>query len=258
MTRQTIVSLLLACSLLIAFGSPHVASQTAVTSYQASMTSLTATAYSTFTSSSQVSEMIHYDLTPSDYNNRTGSFKLSFTDLTSSNLYGEFEDYPCLMYDYFLLNTTSGHTFRFHIQLSMEGRQIGFLILNRAQFYQFQHSNCGWGLTSSMLHVFGPSLNVVWVAPETGKYALVFATPVFYSGQVYYSAQEYSTVVQTQTSAATSTSIFEVTYMVLSTQTPTQTSTTLTGSGNSALQWLPVILILGLGVCIAVLLRRRR
>ena len=221
------------------------------------MTSLTTTMYSTIMTSSETSGMVRYDLTPGDFDNRTGSFTLSFTVLDSTNFYGEWGDRPCLFYDYFLLNATSDHTIHFHFQLSMEGRAIGFLILTPGQFWEFEHSNCGWGLTSSILHVYGSSLNVDWVVPVSGQYVLVFATPVFYGGRVTYFAQESSTVVQNQTSTFTATSVLEVTYTVLSTSTSAQPLTTTNGSGN-ALQWLPAILILGVGVCIALLLRRRR
>ena len=142
----------------------------------------------------------------------------------------------------------------------MEGRAIDFLILNPGQFWKFEHSNCGWGLTNPILHVYGSSLNVDWVVPESGQYALVFATPVFYGGQVYYFAQEYSTVVQNQTSASTATSIFEVTYTILSTTTSAQSLRTNVNRFRECLPFngCSCNLDTGIGVGIALMLRRRR
>ena len=238
---------------------PRVVSQNVVTSYQVSMTSLTKTIYSTVQTSGEASGQLHYNLTPSDYDSRTGSFTLSFTESTSAGFLGnDFEDYPCLFYDYFLLNATSGHTIHSHFQLSMVDRAIHFLILNPGQFWRFQHSNCGWGLQSSMLHVFAPISDVDWVVPVSGQYALVFATTVFYSGQVYYSAQDYYSVVQSQTSTSTLTSLLEITYNALFTPASTQSVTTSLGSQTRALSWLPVILILGVGLAIVLVLRKRR
>jgi hypothetical protein len=257
MAQRTILSLLLVCSILSTLAVPRVISQNAVTSYQTSATSLTSTIYSTTLSSSEASEPIHFFLTPGDYDSRVGSFTLGYTEATNIRYFGDLEDYPCLFYDYFLLNATSGHTIRIHFQLSMVDRRIDLLILNSQQFWSFEHTNCGWGLRSSMLHVFASSSNVDWSVPESGQYALIFATPVFYGGQVYCSAQEYSTIIQSDTTASTVTSVFEVTYPVLFTPTVTQSIITSPTSANVLLNWLPVILILIVGLGIALLLRSR-
>ena len=258
MAHRTTFSILLTCSLLTMLITPRVVSQNVVTSTEVSVTSLTSTMYSTVQTSSLLSQPVHYNLTPSDYDSRTGTFKLSFTESTNTGFIGDFEDYPCLFYDYFLLNATSGHTIHSHFQLSMVGRAITFLILNPQQFWGFEHSNCGWGLASSMLHVYAPSSDFDWVVPASGQYALIFATSVFYSGQVYYSAQDYYSVVQSQTSTSTFTSVFGVPYVALSTPATTQPISSSLGSENEAFSWIPIILILGVGLGIALVLRRRR
>jgi hypothetical protein len=254
---RIIFSVLLACSLLVAINVPQVVTQSIVTSYQYATTSLTTTMYSTSLMTNETSRQVSYVLTPGDYNSRTDSFTLSFTETTNIRYFADLDDYPCLFYDYFLFNATSGHTIRSHFQLSMVGRGIDFLILNSWQFWSFEHSNCGRGLGSSMLHVFAPSSSVDWLVPETGEYALVFASPVFYGGQIYFSAQDYSAIVQSETATSTLTSIFQNTQSILSTL-PTQPITTSVGGANTGISWFAAILLVTVGVGIILLVLRKR
>ena len=261
MTSKTMLSLLLACSVLVTLVTPQlVVSQTVITSSQYSTSSSTVTAYSTILTTATSSQSAQYDLTPSGYDKRTGSFSLGYTVGASGGRFGFDVDYSCLFYDYFLLNATAGHIIRGHFELSMVGRGIIFLILNQGQFYSFEHSNCGYGLRSSMLRVYGPSYNVEWVVPESGEYALVFVSRIFYGGYVSYSAEDYAPTVQSETVAYTSTSIIENTNLVFSTQTPAVTSTpTSFSSENAFMNWLPaaLVVIAGAGI-ILVMFRKRR
>ena len=258
--HKTLINLLLSCALLTILAAPHVASQSVTTSYQYSTTSLTSTISSTISTSTQMWMPAQFDLTPGDYDYRTGTFSLSYTEASGARLFQNLQDYPCLFYDYFLLSAKSGHTIHFRIQLSMPERGVDLLILTPSQFWEFQHSNCGWGLKSSILEGIVSFSTVDWIVPATGQYAVVFATPIFYGGQIYCSAQDSFTTVQTAVTASTVTSTFEVTNTVLSTQPSTQSPTTSLSSETSSLIWLPVIVILILLVLIGIVLvaRKRR
>jgi hypothetical protein len=261
MASKTMLSLLLACSVLVTLVTPQLAmSQTVITSSQYSASSSTVTAYSTIMTTSTSSQAAQYKLTPSNYDRGTGSFILGYTEEASgSPLSFDVQDYPCLFYDYFLLNATAGHIIRGHFELSMVGRAIDFFILNRGQFYSFTHSNCGYGLRSSMLHGYGPSYNMDWVVPESGEYALVFVSRIFYGGYVSYSAEDYAPTAQNETVAYTSTSVIENTNLVFLTQTPAVTSSpTSLSSENAFITWLPAALIVIAGIVIMGLLLRKR
>jgi len=260
LAHKSIFSLLLLCALLTTLVAPHVVGQNVVTSYQHSMTSLTSTIYSTVSTSTQMWKPAQFDLTPSDYDYRTGIFSLSYTEISGAGVFQNLDDYPCLFYDYFLLSAKASHTIRFQIQLSMVDRRVDLLILTPSQFWEFQHSNCGWGLKSSVLGGFVSFSTVDWAVPVTGQYAVVFATPIFYGGQIYCSAQDFFTTVQTQAATSTITSIFEVTNTVLTTQPSPQSPTTSFSPENSNMNWVPVIVILIVGVLIATALvvRKRR
>ena len=255
------LSLLLACSVFVMLTTPQLGmSQTVITSSQYSTSSSTVTGYSTIMTTATSSQAAHYRLAPSSFDMGTGSFSLGYTvEASSSPLNFGVEDYPCLFYDYFLLNATAGHTIRGHFELSMVGRAIDFFILNPGQFYSFTHSNCGYGLRSSMYHGYGPSFNLDWVVPESGEYALVFVSRIFYGGSVSYFAEDYAPTAQSETVAYTSTTVIENTNLVFLTQTPAITSTPASlGSENVLLNWLPAVLIVIAGIVIMGLLLRKR
>ena len=260
MAPKTVINLLLCFALLTTLVVPHAVGQSVITSYQYSMTSLTSTIYSTISTSSQMWTPAQFDLTPGDYNYQTGTFSLSYTEASGARLFQNHEDYPCLFYDYFLLDAKSGHTIRFQIQLSMVERGVDLLILTPSQFWEFQHSNCGWGLKSAILEGIVSFSTVDWTVPVTGQYAVVFATPIFYGGEIFCSAQDSYTAVQTKAATSTITSIFEVTNTVLSTQPSTQSLTASLSPQNSNLNWLLVIAILvgGISIGTVVLLRKRQ
>ena len=258
--HRFLVSLLVVCSLLTTVTVPSVVGQSVVTSYQYSTASLISTVYTPISTSSQVWTPAQFDLTPGDYDPRTGSFSLSFTVDSGGNGFYQNYGYPCLFYDYFLLSAKSGHTIRFEIQLSMVERAIDLLILTPSQFWEFEHSNCGWGLKSSILQGMVSVSVVDWPVPATGQYAVVFATPIFYGGQIRCSAQDFFPTSQTQTVASTVTSIYEITETVLSTQISTQSITTPYSSESPSLSWVAVIVvvIVGLVFGLVMVLRKRR
>ena len=155
-------------------------------------------------------QIVHYDLTPPDFNNRTDTFTLGYSD-TAPYLPGN----PlCLMYDYFLLNATTAYEFKVHFD-TQQDIPILFLILNMDQFNQFNHTNCANKPFGSQLRVLTPSSDLVWVVPESGEYTLLFLSRQFLGGYIHLTVQAYGQTVQTSTSAYTTTS----TIQVLSTQT---------------------------------------
>jgi hypothetical protein len=212
---------------------------TAVTSVTSSLTSTVITP-----------QNVRYDLTPSGFNNKTGTFILGYSEMGS--LFRS--DYLCLMYDYFLLNTTATYEFHIHFQ-TQDGRLIHFLILNADQFNRFNHTNCAYGNFGWTLHVFAPASDQDWVAPQSGEYVLLFLSRQFYGGQIQLSVQASGQAVQTSTSAYTTSR----TIVLIGTQMMTSTLPNLTSpvTDNSALIVAAIIITL-VAIASAVILKMKR
>lgn len=221
-------------------------------------TSTVVTAFtSSLTSTMTAPQNVRYDLTPHDFNNKTGSFTLRYEEMGTAPYYPA--GYLCLMYDYFLLNATTAYEFKIHFE-TQQGIPIHFLILNADQFNQFNHSNgCTFGPFGWELRVVAPASDQVWVVPQSGEYVLLFLSRQFVGGSIYLSVQAYGQVIQTSTSVHLTTSTIEL----VSTQTTTSTlpyvsaTTTMTNTNNSPL--IVVAIIIGLVlVGGAVILRMKR
>ena len=204
------LSLLLGCSLFaILTIIPEAASQTVITSYQYSTASLTTTIYSTALTTGTSSRAVPYVSTPSDYNEAAGSFSLGQTNFRTILNYGMGEDFPCLYYDSLVFNATRGHVIQINFELSMPGRRLTFLIMNSAQYWSFEHTNCFYNAPSALLKVFAPAYTASWTVPGNGYYAFVFLSHVFYGGQVNLSIKDYASYTQSETVTYTSTSMLE-------------------------------------------------
>lgn len=212
---------------------------TAVTSVTSSLTSTVITP-----------QNVRYDLTPSGFNNKTGTFILGYSEMGS--LFRS--NYLCLMYDYFLLNATATYEFHIHFQ-TKDGGPIHFLILNADQFNRFNHTNCAYGNFGWILHVFEPASDQDWVVPQSGEYVLLFLSRQFYGGQIQLSVQTTDHAIQTSTSAYTTSS----TIILLSTQIMTSTlpNLTLPITENSVLIAATITLAL-VAIASAVILKMKR
>lgn len=213
-----------------------------------SFNSTSATAItSTLTSTVVTSQAVPYDLTPPDFNNETGTFTLGYSETAPY--------YPqnplCLMYDYFLLNTTTTYEFKIHFD-TQQDVPIHFLILNMGQFYQFNHTNCANGFSSWELQIVAPASDVVWVVPQRGEYVFLFLTREFIGGYIHLSVQAYGQAIQTSASTYTSTSIVQI----LSTQTSLSTlPTRIAATGYSSL--IVGAIIIALVLTTAAILRMK-
>jgi hypothetical protein len=172
------------------------------------------------------------------------------------------EDYPCLFFDYFLLNATAGQEIRGHFELNMQDRAVYFFILNQDQLRRFLGLNCAYGWNgSSELNVFSASYDLNWVVPVSGVYALLFLSTTFYGGSVYFTAQAYSTTVEssTQTYMTTTVHTLESSQITFSTMSP-QNVTTMSSQSPSISNLVPFILIvvIGLVVCLSLLMLQRK
>jgi len=214
-----------------------------------SFTSTSVTAItSTLTSTVIAPQTVHYDLTPSDFNNRTGTFTLGYSE--TAPYYPE--NPLCLMYDYFLLNATAAYEFKVHFE-TQQGIPIHFLILNMDQFNRFNHTNCANGFSGWELQVVAPASDLVWVVPQRGEYAFLFLSGQFVGGYIHLSVQAYGQAIQTSTSAFTTTSIIQI----LSTQTVFSTlPTTSAPTEYSAL--IVGVFITALALAAAAILRMKR
>lgn len=253
-------SILLACSLVALLTiTPQASSQTVVTSYQYSATSLTITVYSTTLTTGTSSQAVQYASTPYYYNGATGSFPLGQTEF-GNMLYFDREDYPCLYYDSFVFNATQGHVIRISFELSMPGRALTFLILNSAQYWSFEHTNCAYNPPNALLQAFAPAYSVSWTVPQSGYYAFVFLSPIFYGGQVNLLTQDYAPFTQSETVTYMSTSMIENTNAIISTETSAAASMTQPSSGSAFTVpvWLPIVLVVAAGVAIVLMFKKYR
>jgi hypothetical protein len=169
-------------------------------------------------------------------------------------------NYPCLFFDYFLLNATAGQEIEGHFELGMQGRAVYFFILNQGQLRRFLGLNCAFGWDeSSELRVFSASYDLDWVVPGSGVYALLFLSTTFYGGPIYFTAQAYSATIQnsTQTYMTTTTYTLESSQIALSTIS-TQNVTPQSPPSTGSLVPFIVIVMTGLVICLAILIRKRK
>ena len=207
-------------------------------------TSVTA-ATSTLTLTVLVPQTVHYDLTPSDFNNKTGTFTLSYTE--TAPYYPE--NPLCLMYDYFLLNATTAYDFKVHFD-TQQDIPVHFLMLNMDQWNQFNHSNCANGFSGWEQHIVAPASDLVWVVPQPGEYVFLFFSGQFVGGYIHLSVQAYGQAIQTSTYTYTTSTGIEV----LSTQTVPSTLSTRIGTTASTdyFTWIVGAIIMAL-VVVAIL-----
>lgn len=256
---RILLSVLLICSIL----TPLTISQTVIgqtmtatsTSTRYFTSSLTSTAYSTFQINSTVTQPLRYEIRPFDYNYETKTFSLNQMDTIPTQL--DFEDYPCLYYDYFVFNATAGHEIRGHFDLSVQGSRLNFFILSRSQFQNF--GNCGFGKWTWSLHVFASSFDFNWVVPESGLYVFLFSLREFYGGTIHLTTQDLSTTIQSSTETFTATSNLtyasnELVFSTLTTMSSLQSSST--GYGYAALI-VAVIVVVALSLAFLRMKRRR-
>jgi len=197
---------------------------------------------------------LRYLSRPFDYNYTTGSFSLNQMDTVPVQTSFEWQDYPCLYYDYFTFNATAGHEIRGHFSLSENGVGIQFFILNQGQLRNF--GNCGNGKWNWELHAFASSYNFDWFVPETDVYAFMFFSRGFYGGSILITAQDYNVTRQTLTESYTSTAtytnqsnLFELSNL---------TNTTAQTSISDYYPALALIVIIALVVALVALRLRRR
>jgi len=252
---KLVISLILVCVSLALFTLPRFASSQSITTMSTVQT-LGSTSIVTVTSTSLLTvlapQTVHYDLTPSDFNNETGTFTLGYSEMGTAPYYPE--NSLCLMYDYFLLNATTPYEFRIHFD-TQQGLPVGFFILNMGQFNRFNHTNCAKGFSDWELRVVAPASDLVWVVPQRGEYALLFLATQFVGGYVHLIVQAFGQAAQISTSAYTSTSIIEIfsTQTAFSTVPPTvQTATNYSGLIDGVVIAAVVLLAAG------VILRMRK
>jgi len=201
------------------------------------------------------SQLVRYSLTPFGYSYQTGSFLIDQTEFTTRPE----QDYPCLFFDYFLLNATLGEEIRAHFELGMQDRAVYFFILNQEQLRRFFRFNCAYGWDgSSELHVFAPSYNLDWVVPASGVYALMFLSTTFYGGPIYFMAQTYSTTIQSSTQTHTTTTTYTLAGIQITVSTTSPQNVTSQSSSTGSLVPFIVIVIIGLAICLSLLIRKRK
>ena len=254
MTNASVLVVLLVCSILIPLSFPQLTLGQTVTTENVQYSSTALTLYSTSQLTATTSQAVRYEVTPYGYNYQTGSFLIDQTEFTTRPLG---QDYPCLFFDYFLLNATVGQEFRGHFESSMQGRSVYFFILNQEQLRRFLGLNCAstWD-GSSELHVFSGSYDLDWIVPASGVYALLFLSRTFYGGPIYFTAQAYSTTVQSSTHTYTTIT----TYTLASSQItlPTISPQNVTSQSTSSSYLVPFVLIVMVGLVVCVSLLRRK
>jgi len=256
---ELVISSVLLCVFVALLTSPQFASSQSVTTVNTVQTfSLTSmvTVTSTLLSTVLAPQIVHYDLTPSDFNNKTGTFTLGYSDIGTTPYYPE--NSLCLMYDYFLLNATAAYEFRIHFD-TQQNLPVGFFILNMDQFNHFNHTNCAKGFSDWELRVVAPASDLVWVVPQQGEYALLFLATQFVGGYVRLIVQAFSQATQISTSAYLSTSIIEILSQqtLFSTLPSTVQATGQTATGYSALIDGVVIVAVAL-LAVGVILRMKK
>jgi len=185
--HDLVIALIFACAVVATFSLSQPASSQSITTLSTvhSFTSTSVTAVtSTLTSTVVTPQTVRYDLTPSDFNNKTGTFTLGYSEIAPY--------YPqntlCLMYDYFLLNATTAYEFKVHFD-TQQDIPIHLLILNMDQFNRFNHTNCANGFSGWELHVVASASDLVWVVPQRGEYVFLFLSGQFIGGYIHLTVQ---------------------------------------------------------------------
>jgi len=136
--------------------------------------------------SGQATPITTFTLTPSDYNNQTGSFTLSGqfnygTTIGRANT-------VCMSYDYFTFNAQAGQSLQGKVHPGTNGKSFYYFILNSypqfSLFYQYGCSSPSYFAPQ----MFNSPFILNWVAPADGRYVVVFFTSGFYGGLVYFTA----------------------------------------------------------------------
>jgi len=253
---RRLLSMLLVCSVLVPLTIPQLANGQTLTetSTQYSTSNLVTIVHSTIETTATSMLPVRYELTPFGYSYQTGSFSLSQMDTGLVSRSSGWEDYPCLYYDYFLLNATAGHEIRVHFELSEKWQSIDFFILSSSEFRHF--GNCGHGNWSWELHTFASSYDFNWPVPESGVYAFLFLSREFYGGSINITAQDYSTTTQSSTEILTTTK----TYTLQSYQIALSTLTSMSSQPSTTeYYYAAIILIVILAFTVGfILLRTKR
>ena len=220
MRSKRVVGILLACSILIPLTTiaQIVLGQTITTTrVQYSTTNLNTVIVSISQKNVTFTQRISYFVTPYQYDNESGRFVIWQTEDTS----GPGGEYiSCLYFEYFLFNATARQEIQGQYELLMPGRSIYFYVLNLDQFRRLRQSYCLYGWDGAAeLHVYAPSYDLDWLVPQTGEYAFVFLSPIFYGGYIQFKAQSYTTTTWTSTLTYTTTTL----NTLQSTQTETYT-----------------------------------
>ena len=255
---RILVSLLLVSSLLLLFNSPGASSQalTTLTITRNITSSTVTTTYSTIQSSFTTQELIHYVLWPYDYDNLTDTFSLWQVKTRFVQWYEQEIYFPCLYYDYFVFNATAGQQIKGQFTTE-QGRSVGFYVLNPAQFWQFGYSGCTIGNLTWEAYVFGPTGDLDWHVPESGRYVFLFLSGPFYGGHIHFTAQAYSTVESTSLSTYMITSMYTLqsSEILLSTQTATSIPTS---TPTNALFPVIILIVAILIFAVSFFLKARR
>jgi hypothetical protein len=254
-TSKHLLSLLLACSILILLTVPLLANGQTVTetSTEHFTSNTVATVYSTIEATTTTTLPVHYESTPFDYRYQTGLFSLNQVDTVPTDF--GLVDRPCIYYDYFVFNATAGHEIHAHFELTQEGPGIQFYILSSSQLSNFGY--CGYGNWSWYVHAFASSYDLDWVVPKSNRYAFLFLSGVFYGGFISITAQDYSITVQssTETSMTTATYTLQSNQIALSTLTSSSSEPPPSADYYYAALILIVILAVALGF---IMLRVKR
>jgi hypothetical protein len=218
------------------------------------------TTYSTTQSTSTTPELIHYTLWPYDYDNLTDTFSLGqvntrllLVELGPTG--GEWEDVPCLYYDYFVFNATAGQEVKGQFTTEQE-RPVGFYVFNSAQF-RFSDSGCAIGSWGWDVYAFGPTYDFNWTVPESGLYVFLFLSRPFYGGHIHFTAQVYRTVESPSLSTYRITSIYTLqsSEILVSTQIATSMPTS---APTDDLLPLAILIVAILIVAVSFFLRAKR
>ena len=225
MRSKRLVAILLVCSILVPLTTiaQIVLGQTLTTTrVQSSTTNLTTVIVSISQRNIAFTQPIRYIVTPYQYDNQSGRFVIWQTEDTSGP---GGEDISCLYFEYFLFNATGRQEIQGHYELLMPGRSIYFYVLNLDQFRRLRQSYCLYGWNGAAeLHVYAPSYDLDWLVPQTGEYAFVFLSSIFYGGYIEFKAESYTTTTLNSTITDTMTSL----NTLQSTQTETYTPAPIT------------------------------
>jgi len=242
--------LLLLSSVLLPLTIPQARTQSTITStnVQTLTSSVASTWYSTFQRTSTATQPFHFDVTPYDYNSEKNFFTLNQFMISG------YRNWYCLYYDYFQLNVPKGFEMRGHYETLHQMATLDLYILNSDQLQRFNRSYCGYGNWTADMHLSAPSADFDWIAPQSGNYALLFLTTLWYNGPISFTVNGYITTVQSSivTYATTQTYMSMVSQIVMS---------TLPAASLSSTSYYPLMLIALIIVgciIITVLLTKRR